>query len=94
MRISSVAAVVIALLLLGSGNLNAQTADIQRTVDTRLALKRLGCGIRIAESIQVLAEAALQEPVRNLQRAGAVLRRLFDPLITRPADSVRVEKKP
>jgi hypothetical protein len=70
MRNGSLAAVVVTLLLAGSGKLNAQTAETQQTVETRLALKRLGCGVRVTESIEVLAEIALEKSVRNLRQTG------------------------
>ena len=94
MRISAVAAAVLTLVLLGSGKLNAQTADVQRTADTKLAIARLERGMRIASSIQVLAEAALDEATRNLQRTGVLLHRLFDRLSARPGGSMRREMKP
>jgi hypothetical protein len=69
---------------MATGKLHAQTADVQRAVDTRLAVARLQNGIRIAESIQVLTEAALIKPVRTIKRAGATLRRFFDRLNLKP----------
>jgi hypothetical protein len=86
MRISLAAVVVLTLFLTGAGKLNAQTPDSQQTVETKLALLRLGSGIRIAESIQILTQAALEEPVKILQRTGATLRRQFDRLISQPDD--------
>jgi hypothetical protein len=80
MRNGAVAAIVIALLLAGTGKLNAQTAEIQQMVATKLALKRLAGRVRIAESIKVLAEAALEEPIRKLQRTGVYLRHLYERL--------------
>ena len=94
MRTSSVAAVVLTLLLTGSGKLNAQTADIQQSVETKLALTRLGYGVRIAESFQVLAQTALEESVKNLQRTGAVLRRLYGEFTSRSGKPMRGEEKP
>jgi hypothetical protein len=92
MRISPVAAVVLALIFVGPGEVNAQTADVQRTADAKLAIARLKCGIRIASSIRVLAEAALAEPIRHFQQTGTFLLRQFDRLITRPAGSRRREE--
>lgn len=79
-RIVGVATVVIMLLFTGAGGLSAQTADIQRTVETNLALARLRSGARIFESIRVVGQAALEEPVRQLHQAGAALGRLCDRL--------------
>jgi hypothetical protein len=80
MRNGSLAALVITMLLAGSGKLNAQTVETQQTVETRFALRRLACGVRIAESIQTLAEAAVEEPLRNLRKAGVYLRHLYERL--------------
>ena len=94
MRIRSMAAVVIAILIIGSGKLNAQTADIQQTVNTKLAVTRLRCGVRIAESIRVLAETAWKDSVRNLQRTGTALHRFYDRLTKRSGDPMPGKEKP
>jgi hypothetical protein len=88
------AAIVIALLLTGSGNLNAQTAADQQTVEVKLALSRLGQGSRIAESIQTLMMTALEEPVRKVRRAGAALHRLVDRQLMQAGGPMRGKRKP
>jgi hypothetical protein len=69
-------ALALALLLAAAGAAGAQTAEVQRKVETRLAVERLERGVLIADSLKVLARAPLDGYVLCVRKVGTYLRRL------------------
>ncbi len=84
MRFREALAVVI-LLVAGAGKLHAQTPDIQRMVDTRIAVLRLEGGTAIAVSLWTLARVGLEEQAESLRLVGEGFWRVYDRLAMRAA---------
>lgn len=78
MRTYSAAVLTVVILQTWAGGLNAQTIELQREVDARLSLQRLGQAIRIVPSIRVLARYPIEALWDRLQGTAASLRRRYD----------------